>query len=143
MSFDSRSLKRLRELSQKLPKALPTPNVTAPSKAPKDNKRHIVETEMNPQALFHELMEASPDGDIPTHLIERLKEVESLALERKTNGKLNQIDKNNLPEKNHPSFQLRKAKNNSSTQESLNRTKEEENLYASFDRFLLEDEDEI
>ena len=40
-------------------------------------KRHRVEVEENPEALFRELMEVSPDGSVPPHLIERLKQLEA------------------------------------------------------------------
>jgi hypothetical protein len=35
-----------------------------------------VETEEDPQALFRELMQVSPDGQVPPHWMERLKELE-------------------------------------------------------------------
>jgi hypothetical protein len=36
-----------------------------------------VEVEENPEALFRELMQVSPDGSVPPHLIERLKQLEA------------------------------------------------------------------
>jgi hypothetical protein len=36
-----------------------------------------VEIEDDPQALFRELMQVSPDGTVPPHLMARLKEAES------------------------------------------------------------------
>ena len=68
MSFDPRSLERLRELGRQLPARLPEPE--KPSAAPKASQvRHRVETEKNPEELFRELMKASQDGTIPEHLI--------------------------------------------------------------------------
>ena len=39
--------------------------------------RHRVEVEENPEALFRELMQVSPDGSVPPHLLERLKQLEA------------------------------------------------------------------
>lgn len=82
MSFDPRSLERLRQLGRTLPERLPPPEPpapTTPSAAPSaaGRKRHRLETEMDPEALFHELMRTSPDGSAPPHLLERLRELEA------------------------------------------------------------------
>ena len=75
MSFDNRSLDRLRELGRTLPKPLPKPE--APPPIPKaSEQRHKVETEENPEQLFRELMQASPDGSVPEHLLDRLRQLE-------------------------------------------------------------------
>ncbi|MCP9774632.1 hypothetical protein [Cyanobium sp. WAJ14-Wanaka] len=82
MSFDAHSLERLKELGRSLPKALPTPvkNSDIPSQSAAGTKaserRHRVETEEDPDALFRELMQVSPDGTVPPHLLERLKKAE-------------------------------------------------------------------
>ena len=74
MSFDPRSLERLRELGRQLPERLPEPE--KPAAAPKASQvRHRVETEKNPEELFRELMKASQDGTVPEHLMDRLKPV--------------------------------------------------------------------
>jgi hypothetical protein len=75
MSFDARSLERLQQLGRSLPKPLPKPETTAAA-APASQKRHRVETETDPQALFRELMQVSPDGSIPPHLLDRLRQAE-------------------------------------------------------------------
>jgi hypothetical protein len=36
-----------------------------------------VETETDPQALFHALMQVSPDGTVPPHLMDRLRQAEA------------------------------------------------------------------
>ena len=75
MSFDPRSLERLRELGRQLPARLPEPE--KPASAPKASQvRHRVETEKNPEELFRELMKASQDGTVPEHLMDRLKQLE-------------------------------------------------------------------
>ena len=76
MSFDPRSLERLRELGRQLPQKLPDPagnadTTTTPKTGP---KRHRVETEQDPDALFRELMTVSEDGTVPEHLIALMEE---------------------------------------------------------------------
>ena len=75
MSFDARSLERLQQLGRSLPKPLPKPE-SADAAAPASQKRHRVETETDPQALFRELMQVSPDGSVPPHLLDRLRQAE-------------------------------------------------------------------
>ncbi|MCP9926875.1 hypothetical protein [Cyanobium sp. CH-040] len=82
MSFDPRSLERLRQLGRSLPQRLPAPEpppAVTPSATPSaaEGKRHRLETEMDPEALFHELMRTSADGSAPPHLLERLRELEA------------------------------------------------------------------
>ncbi|MCP9850490.1 hypothetical protein [Cyanobium sp. Morenito 9A2] len=81
MSFDPRSLERLQELGRRLPQPLPKPEPpaqTPSAAAPASERRHRVETETDPEALFHELMQVSPDGTVPPHLLDRLRQVEAL-----------------------------------------------------------------
>ena len=119
MTFDSHSLERLKELGRKLPKEISKPqsNELKNLKETKNQKLHPVETETNPEQLFRELMEISPDGNVPPHLLERLKKLES------TNVK---ISSNADPYTNENS-------NDFSIEDSLN-------LYTQFQQFLLEDD---
>ena len=119
MTFDSHSLERLKELGRKLPKELSKPqsNELKNQKEEKNQKLHPVETETNPEQLFRELMEISPDGNVPPHLLERLKNLES------NNVK---ISSNSDPQINENSKDL-------STEDALN-------LYTQFQQFLLEDD---
>ncbi|NDC33894.1 MAG: hypothetical protein EBZ51_00550 [Synechococcaceae bacterium WB9_2_112] len=75
MAFDPRSRQRLEELGRRLPKALPSPDPVDAAQAP-GSKRHRIETETDPQQLFGELMRASPDGTVPPHLLDRLRQLE-------------------------------------------------------------------
>jgi hypothetical protein len=75
MSFDPRSLERLRQLGRSLPQPLPPPDSPVP-RAPAGPQRHRVETEEDPEQLFRELMQASADGTVPPHLLDRLKQLE-------------------------------------------------------------------
>ncbi|MEX1323557.1 MAG: hypothetical protein AB1Z21_05100 [Synechococcaceae cyanobacterium] len=84
MSFDARSLERLRQLGRTLPQRLPAPEPPAtPAATPGadglkgDGRRHRLETETDPEALFHELVRASSDGSAPPHLLERLRDLEA------------------------------------------------------------------
>ena len=77
MSFDARSLERLQELGRTLPKPLASPTPVAKSQPKASERRHRVEIEDDPQALFRELMLVSPDGTVPPHLMARLKEAET------------------------------------------------------------------
>ena len=119
MTFDSHSLKRLKELGRKLPKKIsrPQPNESRKSKETKKPKFHPVEIENNPEQLFRELIEISPDGNVPPHLLERLKTLESNRL--KSPSKTS-------PDTNKDSQEI-------SLHESLN-------LYTQFKQLLLEDD---
>jgi hypothetical protein len=83
MSFDARSLERLQQLGRSLPQALPKPEPkttgTPSEPTPASAKRHRVETETDPQALFRALMQVSPDGTVPPHLMDRLRQAEASA----------------------------------------------------------------
>jgi len=74
MSFDPRSRARLEALGRRLPQPLPRPEPAQPSSP--EVGRHRLETEQDPEQLFRELMQASPDGSVPPHLLERLRELE-------------------------------------------------------------------
>ena len=119
MTFDSHSLERLKELGRKLPKEISKPhsNELKNQKEIKKQNLHPVEIETNPEQLFRKLMEISPDGNVPPHLLERLKKLES------NNVK---ISSNSDPYNNKNSKDL-------SMEDSLN-------LYTQFQQFLLEDD---
>jgi len=79
MSFDARSRERLEALGRQLPQKLPPPSPAAPIPQgdPTSQGRHPLELERNPQQLFRELMQASADGTVPPHLLDRLRQLES------------------------------------------------------------------
>ena len=123
MSFDSHSLDRLRKLGRELPKALPIP--PSHNKLPTNNNLHQVETEEDPHQLFHSLMDISPDGNVPPHLVSRLKETES---------------KKQLKDFHTTSSQSAKSPTLSTNSSQELKTNEEDALYTSFQSFLLEEE---
>lgn len=75
MSFDARSLERLQALGRQLPQPLPRPEPPAAASRPQP-KLHPIERESDPDQLFRELMQASADGTVPPHLLDRLRELE-------------------------------------------------------------------
>lgn len=76
MPLDPRSRERLAALGRSLPQPLPNPEPPPRSKAAAEAPRHAVETEEDPEQLFRELMAASPDGRVPPHLLDRLRQLE-------------------------------------------------------------------
>ena len=119
MTLDSHSLERLKELGRKLPKEISKSEPTE-SKDLKETKKqnlHPVEIETNPEKLFRELMEISPDGNVPPHLLDRLKKLESNTV--KTSSNIDSVINDNSQDL--------------SSNESLN-------LYTQFKQFLLEDD---
>lgn len=138
MSFDPRSLERLRELGRQLPARLPEPE--KPSVAPKASQvRHRVETENNPDELFRELMKASQDGTVPEHLMDRLKQLEA---QRKPSAPLSPFNSNNdspalaTPLRSQPG----PGKNTQAKRPKVDPGSEEESLYVAFSQLLLEDD---
>ena len=119
MTFDSHSLERLKQLGRKLPKEISKTesNELKSQKEAKNQKLHPVEIETNPEQLFRELMEISPDGNVPPHLLERLKNLES----------------KNLNISAYEDQDINKNSKDLSSEDSLN-------LYTQFQQFLLEDD---
>lgn len=137
MSFDARSLERLQQLGRSLPQPLPQPPSKADSSpAPTPSataKRHRVETETDPQALFHELMQVSPDGTVPPHLMDRLRQAEADAALAQPAGPqqpANQPQRRGRPQQ--PSGQRRPAASG-----------EELELYSAFQDLLHLESDEL
>jgi hypothetical protein len=127
MSFDAHSRERLEALGRTLPSKLPlpTPAETAPPPRAVD-RRHRVETEQDPGRLFHELMDASRDGTVPPHLMDRLKGLEQAA----------------RPAPSAPAAGLdsrRRAGRGGRAPDSDAQLRDE--LYTAFTQLLLEDED--
>ena len=129
MTFDPHSLERLRELGRQLPKPLPKSSQPSKTNLNTNSTTHRIETEENPQALFKELIKASSDGNIPSHLINRLKELEE-----------KQLEQNNINEIRTPQDLTTNDTKPSFTKPAKKRS-QEEILYASFNRLLLEEED--
>ena len=144
MSFDPRSLDRLRELGRQLPKPLLEPDVPVTPKA--RQVRHKVETEQNPEKLFRELMQVSEDGTVPEHLMARLKMLE---VERSSSAKAAVVDAfqvdSQLPPP--PVNQGGKGKSTRPNRPDVAPGSEEESLYIAFGQMfhemLEEDGDDV
>ena len=138
MSFDSHSLDRLRALGRQLPQRLPDPKppgVTKPGQ-----KRHKVETEDDPEALFRELMKVSEDGTVPDHLMERLKQLEA---ERRPRPQPLIPDSRPLSDSSPVSDGVsRKGKTTRPQRPKVSPGSEEESLYVAFGQLLLEDDED-
>lgn len=136
MSFDPRSLERLRELGRQLPKPLPEPDVPATPKS-RQVRRHKVETEQNPEKLFRELMQVSEDGTVPEHLMARLKMLE---VERSASTKAAVVDAlkvdSQLPPL--PATQAGKGKSTRPNRPDVAPGSEEESLYIAFGQMFHE-----
>ena len=145
MSFDPRSLERLKQLGRQLPQAIPSPE-TEPERPAKDRRsRHIVETEQDPKALFHELMQVSQDGTVPEHLMARLRDAEE------------RVDSERRLQKNVPSPLTQdtaasptalptrstgKGKNTRPQRRDVVPGSEEDSLYVAFGQMFLEEQDD-
>ncbi|MFM7362081.1 MAG: hypothetical protein ACKO25_09715 [Cyanobium sp.] len=126
MTLDARSRERLEALGRRLPQALPVPQqVTPPAAAGGGGtpRLHPLETEQDPEQLFRELMAASPDGTVPPHLMERLRELEQTAA---------------APTRRHAAAKPQQRAAASSPGSSF--SAEEQQQYATFAHLLLEDE---
>ena len=146
MSFDPRSLEQLKKLGRELPQALPTPTEKTRDSPRASERRHKVETEENPQALFHELMKVSADGSVPEHLMDRLRQAENKAeAERRQQPR----GTAQSPSRQEASFPLAPAptrnagpgKNTRPQRPAVAPGSEEESLYVAFGQLLLEDDD--
>ena len=142
MSFDPRSLERLRELGRQLPQKLPDPagNADATTTPKTGPKRHRVETEQDPDALFRELMTVSEDGTVPEHLMARLKQLEARRQPPQTNPLESPIRSSELPPP--PSGSSSKGKTTRPRRPSVTPGSEEESLYVAFGQLLLEDDED-
>ena len=141
MSFDPRSLERLKELGRSLPEPIAPPpsNPDRPVKA--TEKRHRIETEDNPERLFQELMKASSDGTVPEHLMARLKEAERhIASQNKAKAKA-QVPPSSQTLSRQP-LRGGQGKTTRPSRPDVAAGSEEESLYVAFGQLLLEDDED-
>lgn len=127
MGLDARSRQRLEELGRRLPTPLPQPEPSPQREAgPKGAGRHAIETETDPERLFQQLMQASADGTVPPHLLERLRQAEA----QRSSRAASQTLKRNSPgvtRQRNPATQNRRAQG-------------QDPQYVAFEQMLLEDE---
>ncbi|CAK6695494.1 hypothetical protein [Synechococcus sp. CBW1107] len=146
MSFDAHSLERLKQLGRALPQPLPLPQ---PKPAPghtTSERRHQVETEEDPAELFRQLMRVSPDGTVPPHLMDRLRQMEEKTSSNPEPVKADALDDNRRVRSSGQQRQGRQGKQRGKTTEKAGRHEAElksqnQELYAAFQQLLLEDDD--
>jgi hypothetical protein len=139
MSFDARSLERLQELGRTLPQPLASPTPATKSQPKASERRHRVEIEDDPQALFRELMQVSPDGTVPPHLMARLKEAESRQKPLQQPPRPGQAP-GHQPGGNPAQQQRGQQKQTSLGKPDPRTALEHGELYTAFQQLLLEDE---
>ena len=147
MSFDPRSLERLRQLGRQLPEALPTPENDTKRSGKVSRPRHKVETEQDPKALFHELMQVSQDGTVPEHLMARLRDAEErIESERRQtlNSPASSAETSTSPQSAFParSTGKGKGKNTRPQRRDVAPGSEEDSLYVAFGQMFLEEHDD-
>ncbi len=135
MSFDARSLERLQQLGRNLPQPLPKPTAKTPSPAKPSERLHPVETEEDPEALFRELMKISPDGSVPPHLLERLRDLEQSRRNAAAESRPTPKPRSSSSAAQPPSPAAMRARRDATP------NPDEDNLYVAFQQLLLEDED--
>ena len=142
MSFDPRSLERLKELGRSLPEPIAPPQQTTNRPLKATEKRHRIETEDNPERLFQELMKASSDGTVPDHLMARLKDAERhVATQNKAKAKAQQIAPSSQTLSRQP-LRGGQGKTTRPSRPEVAAGSEEESLYVAFGQLLLEDDED-
>ena len=128
MALSARDRQRLQQLAHQLPPesaAQPaTPQPGAPRPATTLSQR--IERETDPQALFEALMQASPDGQVPPHWLERLRELEQQRQQRQDAEPAQGTQPRRGRQQGKPLRQPAPA---------------DQQLYTAFEQLLLEDEE--
>ena len=129
MNFNKKDIERLRSLKRELPKKISPNNV---NNLPNENiqgrnKKKEPKLEKKPEDLFRELIEISPDGNIPKHLILELKKAEEKKSQQEIKDAVSRSENN----KSNNQYQSRGKVNKDQT------------LYSSFERLLLEEEEDL
>lgn len=133
MSLDPRSRERLEALGRRLPQPLPAP-VPKPAAA----QRHRLEVEEDPEQLFRELMAASPDGTVPPHHLERLRQLEGQRRPPAAQG----TPPSPGPQGGGAAAPASRGRRRSAPSPGSPRTSETGDLYAAFAELLLEQEED-
>ena len=145
MSFDPRSLERLRQLGRQLPEPIPAPEAETQRSEKISRPRHRVETEQDPKALFHELMQVSQDGTVPEHLMARLRDAEE-RVDSERRQKLNAPSPSTLDSAaTQTAFSNRstgKGKNTRPQRRDVAPGSEEDSMYVAFGQMFLEEHDD-
>jgi hypothetical protein len=133
MSLDPRSRERLEALGRRLPQPLPPPPPAA-TPSPAAAPRHRLEVEDNPEQLFRELMAASPDGTVPAHHLERLRQLEGQRADAAAPA-----SRTAPPERGAPSTRAAAGRPGPGRSPQPGG---QDDLYAAFSRFLNDEDDD-
>ena len=95
MSLDPKNVERLRQVELQLRKNSPASISSSKPSKQTNSKLHRIETEENPKELFRALIEASTNGEIPEHLITRLREIEKKERDAPLDKDLNKLTTKN------------------------------------------------
>ena len=109
---------------------------------PADRAR--VETEQDPKALFHELMQVSQDGTVPEHLMARLRDAEE-RVDSERRQKLNApspLTQDSPSQTAVPTRSTGKGKNTRPQRRDVVPGSEEDSLYVAFGQMFLEEQDD-
>ncbi len=142
MAFDARSRERLEQLGRQLPQPLPQPDAgstRAGSSKGQGGRSHRLETETDPQALFRELMQASPDGTVPPHLLQRLRDVEQQKPPLNGQGPFATTASASAPASSKTAPK-RVSSPSTRDRDRARPSRDQDPLYVSFEQMLLEDE---
>lgn len=161
MALDPRSRERLEALGRTLPRKLSPPKPSTPGSLgggerggdpaktdlavqPIGAARHPVEQAQDPEALFRALISASPDGTVPSHLLDRLRDLET--------SRQSTAESLALPSQTRPSGQANARAGQSprsgqrNQRPTANRSRPgtaqggDQALYSAFAQLLLEDD---
>lgn len=128
MGFDARSRQRLEELGRRLPAPLPLPEqAPQPQSGSKAAGRHAIETETDPERLFQAFMQASADGTVPPHLLDRLRQAEQQRSSRAAAAQSQKDSSSGMNKRRNPGVQSQRAQ-------------AQDPQYVAFEQMLLEDE---
>ena len=129
MNFHKKDIERLRSLRRELPQKIPQNpvNNSQNERIQNGNKNKEPKVEKTPEDLFRELIEISPDGNIPKHLILELKKAEEKTSRQEIKDAIT------LTENNKSDNQY----------QSRDKAVKDQTLYSSFERLLLEEEEDL
>jgi hypothetical protein len=103
-------------------------------------QRHQVELESDPEQLFRDLMQVSPDGSVPPHLMERLRGLEASRSAQKASERRAPAGPSAAPA---PQASRRPGPGRSTTPRADPRlAAEHPDLYTAFHSLLLEGEED-
>ncbi len=139
MSINQYNLEKLKTLRNQLDESGLADRKTSKKNHQKKTYQHPIEFENDPKKLFRELIKASSDGNIPPHLLARLKELEKKENDNDQQPTINDPSLPLSPSSNPPS-NLQKQQTALTKSPQIRAGSKEEGLYITFGQLLLEEE---